>query len=47
MFTLEQWLKDNPDRTPEDALGTYEFDEENEEYDCSYYVIYEHSNQSK
>lgn len=47
MFTLEQWLKDNPDRTPEDALGTYEFDEENEEYDCSYYIIYEHSNQSK
>lgn len=43
MFTLEQWLKDNPDRTPEDALGTYEFDEENEEYDCSYYVIYEHT----
>lgn len=42
MFTLEQWLKDNPDCTPEDALGTYEFDEPNEEYDCSYYVIYEH-----
>lgn len=47
MFTLEQWLKDNPDCTPEDAIGTYEFDEPNEEYDCSYYVIYEHSNQSK
>ena len=23
MFTLEQWLKDNPDCKPEDALGTY------------------------
>ena len=47
MFTLEQWLKDNPDCTLEDAIGTYEFDEPNEEYDCSYYVIYEHSNQPK
>ena len=47
MFTLEQWLKDNPDCTPEDALGTYEFDEENEEYDCSYYVIYEHTYKPK
>lgn len=47
MFTLKQWLKDNPDHTPEDALGTYEFDEENEEYDCSYYVIYEHVCKSK
>lgn len=47
MFTLEQWLKDNPDSTPEDALGTYEFDEPNEEYDCSYYVIYEHTYKSK
>ncbi len=47
MFTLEQWLKDNPDRTPEDALGMYEFDEPNEEYDCSYYVIYEHTYKSK
>ena len=47
MFTLEQWLKDNPDSTPEDALGTYEFDEPNEEYDCSYYVIYEHTYKPK
>ena len=47
MFTLEQWLKDNPDRTPEDALATYEFDEPNEEYDCSYYVIYEHTYKPK
>lgn len=47
MFTLERWLKDNPDSTPEDALGTYEFDEPNEEYDCSYYVIYEHTYKPK
>ncbi len=47
MFTLEQWLKDNPDCIPEDALGTYEFDEPNEEYDCSYYVIYEHTYKPK
>lgn len=47
MFTLEQWLKDNPDCTPEDAIGTYEFDEPNEEYDCSYYVIYEHTYKPK
>lgn len=47
MFTLEQWLKDNPDCTPEDALGTYEFDEPNEEYNCSYYVIYEHTRKPK
>lgn len=47
MFTLEQWLLDNPDCTPEDALGTYEFDEPNEEYDCSYYVIYEHTYKPK
>lgn len=47
MFTLEQWLKDNPDCKSEDAIGTYEFDEPNEEYNCSYYVIYEHSNQPK
>jgi len=47
MFTLEQWLKDNPDCKPEDALGTYEFDEPNEEYDCSYYVIYEHTYKPK
>lgn len=47
MFTLEQWLLDNPDCTPEDGLGTYEFDEPNEEYDCSYYVIYEHTRKPK